>query len=214
VERKDGTNGTFMLLATTDSDQLSYVDTAAPSTNFYFYRVKAINYAGQTAYSMTSGPPTIALSWPTNGAWFASGVTNTLTVTAADADGTLAKVQFFRDGRDFGSALTAPFNLSRNHHLPGTNTFYAIATDNAGNTRVSATPTVTVIQDTDGDGLTDAQELILGTSPFLTDSDADGVSDDLDAFPLDPNRWLSPSVNPDDHTAPTIFLLEPAATPQ
>jgi hypothetical protein len=40
--------------------------------------------------------------------------------------------------------------------------------------------------DSDGDGLYDAAEAELGTSPFLADSDNDGVSDLNDVFPLDP----------------------------
>lgn len=42
--------------------------------------------------------------------------------------------------------------------------------------------------DNDGDGLTNAQELALGTSPDNADTDGDGVNDRLDAFPLDPYK--------------------------
>ncbi len=49
------------------------------------------------------------------------------------------------------------------------------------------------IVDSDGDGLTDLQELFLGTDPYHADSDGDGVSDGTEVFvnhsnPLDP--WL------------------------
>ena len=211
LERRDGTNGTYTALASTDGDQQYYLDTA-PSTNIYYYRVKALNYLGESSYSSAMAPPTIDFTSPTNSAIFSSGVTNTLTVTVADSDGSVAKVQYFKDSKDFGTVASSPFSLSRNHLLPRTNVWHAKVTDDGGNTRVSQTATVIVIQDSDGDGVTDLDELILGTSPFIKDTDGDGVLDGVDAFPLDPARWLPPTVDPDDHTAPTIFLLEPVAT--
>ena len=44
------------------------------------------------------------------------------------------------------------------------------------------------LRDTDGDGLTDAQEGALGTDPYDVDTDGDGVSDLDDAYPLDITR--------------------------
>ena len=39
--------------------------------------------------------------------------------------------------------------------------------------------------DDDNDGLTDTQEITLGTNPLLIDTDADSVNDNIDAFPTD-----------------------------
>ena len=44
--------------------------------------------------------------------------------------------------------------------------------------------------DDDGDGLSDLEEASLGTDPLLTDSDADGAWDNLDAFPLNASETL------------------------
>lgn len=40
--------------------------------------------------------------------------------------------------------------------------------------------------DIDNDTLTNGQELTLGTNPSVADSDADGINDNVDVFPLDP----------------------------
>jgi hypothetical protein len=46
--------------------------------------------------------------------------------------------------------------------------------------------------DSDHDGLTDIEELEIGTDPENPDTDSDGISDGQDHYPLDPSQWLSP----------------------
>ncbi len=41
-------------------------------------------------------------------------------------------------------------------------------------------------QDSDGDGLSDVEETVLGTDPNNPDTDGDGVGDLEDPFPLNP----------------------------
>jgi alpha-tubulin suppressor-like RCC1 family protein len=65
--------------------------------------------------------------------------------------------------------------------------------------------------DMDGDGVSNAVERAQGTDPFRADTDGDGVADGVDAFPLDPTRWQAPTPDPNDHTAPTITLIEPTS---
>jgi alpha-tubulin suppressor-like RCC1 family protein len=65
--------------------------------------------------------------------------------------------------------------------------------------------------DMDGDGVSNAVERAQGTNPFRADTDGDGVADGVDAFPLDPTRWQAPTSDPNDHTAPTITLIEPTS---
>ena len=62
--------------------------------------------------------------------------------------------------------------------------------------------------DSDGDGVLNAAEIAQGTDPFDPDTDGDGVNDGADAFPLDPTQSQSNN-DPNDHTPPTITLLEP-----
>ena len=64
--------------------------------------------------------------------------------------------------------------------------------------------------DSDGDGLSDAREALLGTSPLLADSDGDGVSDKLDAYPLDPERQTAGPGSATDTTGPIVTLDSPS----
>jgi hypothetical protein len=63
--------------------------------------------------------------------------------------------------------------------------------------------------DIDADGLTNAQEYLLGTNPFYSDSDGDGVIDGQDAFPLDPLRSQLTPGDPNDQTPPVITITFP-----
>ena len=62
--------------------------------------------------------------------------------------------------------------------------------------------------DPDGDGLSSAMEAIKGTDPFQPDTDGDGAMDGGVLLPPDPTQTQCTS-DPNDHTPPTITLLEP-----
>ncbi len=70
--------------------------------------------------------------------------------------------------------------------------------------------------DSDDDGLSDIQELILGTDKDNTDTDGDGFNDGEDPFPLDPNLPLRLTPTPTVTLAPTVTITvpAPAATPE
>jgi hypothetical protein len=88
-------------------------------------------------------PPTVAITAPVNGATFAKKSNITTTATAGDADGTVARVEFLRNGSPVATDTTSPYSWTWSSATPGTHTVTARAVDNAG-ASASATVTITV----------------------------------------------------------------------
>ena len=88
--------------------------------------------------------PVVELTNPLNGASFRPPVTITLTATAADADGTIKRVDFYAGGSRIGSSTTPPFTTSWNDVAAGTYTLTAVATDNSGGQTTSKSVEITV----------------------------------------------------------------------
>jgi hypothetical protein len=96
--------------------------------------------------TVTAGnqPPTAAISSPTAGQSFAAPASIPIAATAADTDGSIAKVEFHAGGVKIGEDLTAPFTLTWTGATVGTHTLTVVATDNQGATTTSAGVNVTV----------------------------------------------------------------------
>ncbi len=90
-------------------------------------------------------PPAVTITSPTNGTVVANGPVNlTLTTTVSDINGTVAKVEFFRDGVKIGEDLSSPFIFVVTNLAAGVHSFSARATDNLGATTDSSVINVTV----------------------------------------------------------------------
>ncbi|GHF38445.1 cellulose 1,4-beta-cellobiosidase [Kitasatospora xanthocidica] len=88
-------------------------------------------------------PPTVALTSPAAGQTFTPGSTVTVSADAADADGTVAKVDFYAStsaGTNtlIGSDTTAPYTVNWASVAAGDYSVTAVATDNAGATTTSS----------------------------------------------------------------------------
>jgi hypothetical protein len=88
--------------------------------------------------------PTVSLTAPANGSVLVSPATVNLAATAADSDGTIAKVEFYSGSTKLGETSTAPYTFTATGVTTGTYTYTAVATDNDGNAITSAGATVTV----------------------------------------------------------------------
>ncbi|WP_223636389.1 Ig-like domain-containing protein [Corallococcus sp. EGB] len=155
----------------------------------YTVTAVAVDAAGNTSttasstFTVNTAAPTVAITTPANG----STLTNpTVTVTGTSANATTVTVTF--QGTNYGPiAVDASGNWSQALPGPladGTYTVTAVSTNGAGTHSATATTTFTVTQagavDSDNDGLTDAEEIALGTDPNNPDSDGDGIPDGIE----------------------------------
>jgi chitodextrinase len=86
-------------------------------------------------------PPTVQLTWPATNETFATDAKITLSAAASDADGTVAKVEFFDGSTLLGSVASAPYQLEWSP-FTGPHTLTARATDDQGKQTTSAAVTV------------------------------------------------------------------------
>jgi regulation of enolase protein 1 (concanavalin A-like superfamily) len=139
----------------------SYIatDTAAPYTaavsslaaGSYSFAARAYDDDGASTTSsgitVTVGSntaPTVAITAPANGATFTAPASFTVTASASDANGTVARVEFYRGGTLIGTDTSSPYSASVSSLAAGTYTFTAVAYDNAGASRQSSGVSVTV----------------------------------------------------------------------
>ena len=92
----------------------------------------------------TNASPTVSLTSPTGGTTFAAPASITLNATAADADGTVSKVEFYNGTTKLGEDLSSPYTFSWTSVPVGSYSLTARATDNAGAVTTSAAVSVTV----------------------------------------------------------------------
>jgi hypothetical protein len=95
--------------------------------------------------TLADQPPTVNLSAPTPGATFTAPADITLSASASDPDGTVAKVEFFQGTVKLGEVLTAPYTLSWTNVPAGSYTLTAVATDNIGVSMTSSPVVITVV---------------------------------------------------------------------
>ena len=88
--------------------------------------------------------PVVALTSPLDGARFSAPATVTVSAMASDADGTIAKVDFYAGDVRIGTASSAPYALAWPNVAGGTYTLTAVATDDDGASATSSAVTITV----------------------------------------------------------------------
>ena len=93
----------------------------------------------------TNLPPTVLWNAPTNNSVFIQPLALLLTASADDADGTVARVEFFNGTNLLGTVTSAPYTLTWSNIPPGSYSLLARATDNLGTTK-NSTPITILVQ--------------------------------------------------------------------
>ena len=88
--------------------------------------------------------PSVTLTAPSSGATYTAPATLSFSASASDADGTISRVDFYRDSTLVRSDTTSPYTASWTDAPAGTYSLTAVAVDNEGATTTSAPVTATV----------------------------------------------------------------------
>jgi len=91
-------------------------------------------------------PPSVAIATPVPGTQYVAPATVNLAATASDADGTVARVDFYANATLVGTMQTPPYAFAWTNVAAGTYSLVAKATDNAGLVASSSPVSVSVSQ--------------------------------------------------------------------
>jgi uncharacterized repeat protein (TIGR02059 family) len=89
-------------------------------------------------------PPAVSLSSPANNSTYVAPATVTISATASDIDGSVAKVEFFNGGTKLGETTTTPYLYVWNNVVSGTYQLTAVATDNLNAKSTSSSVSISV----------------------------------------------------------------------
>ncbi len=88
--------------------------------------------------------PTVSITSPANGQSFTVGSTINISASASDTDGTVSKVEFFRNNTKIGEDTSSPYSFAWDNAQSGNYSLTAKATDNDNATTESNVVTISV----------------------------------------------------------------------
>jgi hypothetical protein len=134
------------------SDNIPMADAAYVGIAVTSHNTTATTRAGVDNLSITQAqtqatanqPPTVSLTTPANGTSYTAPATITLTASASDPEGQLAKVEFYAGSTLLGTDTGSPYTFTWSSVPAGSYTLTAVAYDGAGAKTTSAPITVAV----------------------------------------------------------------------
>jgi sulfur relay (sulfurtransferase) complex TusBCD TusD component (DsrE family) len=125
----------------------------------FFFAIRAYDAIGQVSdfsneirYTATNGPPTLALTWPTNGAVYTAPATINFATSVVPNGHTIRQVQFYDGVTLLGAVISAPYSFSWNNVRAGIYSLSAQVVYDSGSTVASAAVNVTVASRKAGPG--------------------------------------------------------------
>ncbi len=171
----------------------SFIWSKAPTGN-YILTAKATDNLGAVTTSTAiaikvDNAPAVSITSPASNASFTSGSSISISATATDSDGTIAKVEFFRGTTKLGEALASPYTFIWSNVPAGSYSLTAKATDNLNTTKSSASvaitvinpnasPTVSITSPANNAGFTTGSTVTIGANA----SDSDGTISKVEFF--------------------------------
>ena len=142
--------------------------------------------------------PMVSITSPATGASFVAGTAIAVTASATDSDGSIVKVDFYRDGVLVGTDTSAPYGATLNGLGAGSYVLTAVATDNQGASASSAGVSIDVTAAANQPPMASitspatGANFVQGTAIAVTASatDSDGTIAGV-AFYVDGNLWAS-----------------------
>ncbi|MCW5554720.1 MAG: hypothetical protein KIS67_21485 [Verrucomicrobiae bacterium] len=120
-----------------------------------------------TVSTQPNASPTVQITSPSSGANFTSPATITFEVSAADADGTIAKVEFFNAGTKLGEDSSSPYAFIWSGVAVGSYNLTATATDNLGAATTSSVISITVDQSPPTGQFNIGDQVVVTSEPSL-----------------------------------------------
>jgi hypothetical protein len=143
-ESIDGSTWVLVGTETIPMQQTVYVGLAVTSHNSRRATRATFTNVTVTPVQPDNQQPTVTLIAPASGTTYTAPAAISLQATAADADGSVSKVDFFAGSQLIGSDATSPYSAAWNNVPAGTYDLTAVATDDAGATTTSSPSRVTV----------------------------------------------------------------------
>jgi regulation of enolase protein 1 (concanavalin A-like superfamily) len=137
---------TWRLVGTDTIAMASAVYVGLAVTSHNTSNLTTATFTNVTLRDLVSGnqPPTVTLTAPGAGASYTAPATIGLTASAADADGSISRVEFYRGSTLIGSDTSSPYSASWSSAPEGSYSLTAVAIDNEGARTTSPAVTVTV----------------------------------------------------------------------